>query len=147
MIRRILFISLPLYFLYIGVGHFYFNKNLEDVLFLSIFYLIGLLLFSFIVSLFLSQKIEIKIIDYKYGKDGMPNMTPVGRGRVYTFTYLINSIEHRGTTFYSSMAGYKIGDTGIAYKNNKLIVLRSDLLKLLYFAIFPMIISIIFLSF
>lgn len=137
--------SLPLYIIYLGVGHYYIAKEFEDVLFLSIFFLIGLLFFSFILSLFLSQQIEIKIINYKSGKDGMPNMTPVGRGRIYTFTYILDSIEHRETTFYNSMTKYNIGDIGIAYKHGKLIVIQGDLFKLSFFAIFSIIFSLILL--
>ena len=140
-----LLIILPLYLLYIWVGFFYIDKEFEDVLFLSIFFLIGLLLFSFILSLFLSQQIKIRIIDYKRGKDGAPNMTRVGRGRIYTFTYILNSIEYIETIFYSSMTRCNIGDVKIAYKCDKLIVIQGDLFKLLYFAIFPITFTLIML--
>ena len=137
--------SLLPYIIYLGAGYFIFNKTFEDVLFLSLFFLIGLLFLSFIINLLLSQRIEITIIDYQNGKNGIPNMTPVGRGKIYTFSYILNSMEYRGTTFYSSMTKYNIGDTGIAYKYNKLIVIRGDLFKLSFFAIFPIIFSLILL--
>jgi len=144
-IKRIIIISLLPYITYLGVGYFYIDKEFKDILFLSIFFLIGLFFFSFIMSLLVSKKIKIKIIDYKSGKDGMPNMTPVGSGKIYTFTYILNSAEYKERTFYSSMTKYNIGDIGIAYKYKKLIVIQGDLFKLSFFAIFPMIFSLILL--
>ena len=145
MIKNMLLSVPPLYSLCIGVGYFFSDKKFEEILFLSIFCFIGLLFFTFILSLFLSQKIEVKITGYKSGKNGMPNMTPVGGGKIYTLTYTLKSVEYKETISYSSMTKYNIGDMGIAYKHNKLIVLQGDLFKLSYFAIFPIVFSLILL--
>lgn len=144
MIKKITLYSLFLYIGFVSMSILFLDKNIEDTMFLSIFFLIGASFLAFIISMLQSQKIEIKIIDYMYGSNGMPNMTPVGRGRKYTFTYVFDSVECTKTLSYGSQTPYNIGDTAIAFKNKNIIVLKGDLMKLIFFAIFPMIMSIIF---
>jgi len=131
-------IVLPL-LIYIGVGYFILHQNIEELLFMSIFFSIGCyLIFIVIRYYFYGKKTIVKIVGYKKGDAGNANIGYIGNGRIYQVLYQVDNLDINQTLSYASISSYDIGTEVSGYrnlKNNKIILVR-DLLFLLYFGLF-----------
>lgn len=136
MVRRVILISLFPYILYLGVGYFIFDKPIEDVLFLSIFFLLGFVLLSIVINFIVfGKKQKLIIDDYTEGSGGNAAIGFIGRGKIYSFTYSINSNIYKDKLSYASLFSYEKGQIANGYKHNNLFVIGKDLIVLTYFGL------------
>lgn len=128
-------ILLILFLLYLGLGYFYSQQKLIEVLLLDIFFVIGIYFTLFSVKFIMSIKLQGYIVDFKVTQiDGDADGIKI-KGILYTYTFKYKDNFLKLESIIKSKFKHKIGDKVLLYFNvsgNEVVLVKDIYLRLLF---------------